>query len=159
MLKIGWTVVWMAFWMAGNAQLSPERQAVNRMQKGKWKGAEERLRKAIRKDTLNPEARFLFSRFYFSDENPFRNIDSAYRYTLLAVRDFGASSPKEKDRLKRFPLDSSLLIVQRKKIDSAAFERAKKVNSEKSYQDFLSPFLYAGERTAAVELRDEVAFV
>src|SRR6267378_1247231 len=138
MLKIGWTVVWMVFWTVGNAQLSPERQAVNRMQKGKWKGAEERLRKAIRKDTLNPEAKFLFSKFYFSNANPSRNIDSAYRYTLLAIRDFGASSTKEKDRLKRFPLDSSLLIDQRTGIDSAAFERAKRINTEKSYQDFLS---------------------
>ena len=145
--------------LAAPAQLSPGRQAANRMQKGKWKGAEESLRKAIRKDSLNPEAKFLFSRFYFSVGNPSRNIDSAYRYTLLAIRDFGASSPKEKEKLKRFPLDSALLIDQRKKIDSAAFERAKKINSEKSYQEFLSTFVYASEQTAAVELRDEVAFV
>ena len=157
--KIGSIVVCMAICTAGNAQLSPSRQAVNRMQKGKWKGAEESLRKAIRKDTLNPEARFLLSKFYFSNENPSRNIDSAYRYTLLAIRDYGASSVKEKERLKRFPLDSALLIDQRKKIDSAAFERAKLINSEKSYRDFLSTFVYASEQTAAIELRDEVAFV
>src|SRR6267142_731263 len=159
MLKIESIVVWMAVCTVGNAQLSPTWQAMNRMQKGKWKGAEESLRKAIRKDTLNPEAKFLYSEFYFSNANPSRNIDSAYRYTLLAIRDFGASSHKEKEKLKRFPLDSGILIVQRKRIDSTAFERAKGINTEKSYRDFLSTFLYAGERAAAIELRDEVAFV
>src|SRR5258708_34270247 len=68
--KIGAIAVFMAICTVGSGQLSPSRQAVNRMQKGKWKGAEESLRKAIRKDTLNPEARFLLSKFYFSNENP-----------------------------------------------------------------------------------------
>ena len=141
------------------AQLSAERQAVNRMQKGKWKSAEESLRKSLRKDTLNPEAKLLFSRFYFYQNNPGRNIDSAYRYALRAFVAFSACSPKEKDRLRRFPLDSFILINQRKKIDSAAFEQAKRTNTEKSYQDFLSRFVYADEQASAVELRNEVAFV
>ena len=141
------------------AQLSAERQAVNRMQKGKWKGAEESLRKALRKDTLNPEAKLLFSRFYFSQDNPARNIDSAYRYAIRAIVAFPATTPKEKDRLKRFPLDSAILIGHRKKIDSAAFELAKRTNTEKSYQDYLSRFIYANELPAAIELRNEVAFV
>jgi hypothetical protein len=141
------------------AQLSLERQLTSRMQKGKWKSAEESLRKVIRKDTLHAEARFLLSRFYFSDRNPSRNIDSAYQYTLLAMRDFSATPAKEKDRLKRVPLDSLILIGQRKKIDSAAFERAKALNTEKAYADFLEKFTLAVERASAIELRDEVAFV
>jgi len=37
--------------------------------------------------------------------------------------------------------------------------RPKQTNTEKSYQDFISRHTFARERAAAIELRDEVAFV
>src|SRR5947209_5629834 len=85
--------------MGAKAQLSTERQAVSRMQKGKWKGAEETLRKSLRKDTLNPEARYLLSIYYFATENPARNIDSAYYCVLHAISSYGRTTSKEKERL------------------------------------------------------------
>ena len=141
------------------AQFSPERLALNRMEKGKWKSAEESLRKALRKDSANTEVNFIFSWFYNTPENPASNVDSAYRYSILALRDFSKNSPKEKERLKRFPIDSQILIRQRKKIDSIAFEHAKDINTIKAYTDFLSKFTYADELATAIELRDEVAYL
>ncbi len=158
-MRIFLLVLFVTIAIASTAQLSAERQAISRMQKGKWKGAEEALKKALRKDMLNPEGKFLFSWFYFSPDNPARNIDSAYLYAVRAITAFSAAGQKERDRLKRFPLDSVILNDQRKKIDSAAFEQAKNVNTESSYQDFLLKFVYADEQLAAIELRNEVAFV
>lgn len=144
--------------LVAQAQSGLERQVSNRTEKGKWKSAEDLLRKEIRKDTLNPEARYVLSRLFFTPGNPAFNIDSSYRSVMLAIRDFSASTPKDKERLKRV-VDSTRLIAQRKRIDSAAFERAKEINSEKSYQDFISGFSFAAQQHAAVELRNEVAFV
>jgi len=137
MLKIVLMTLCLVPSLTASAQFSPERLALNRMQKGKWKGAEESLRKALRKDSSNAEIKFIFSWFYTAVDNPTANIDSAYRYALSSLRDFSRSPAKEKDRLKKFPIDSQVLIRQRKKIDSAAFERAKTINTEKGYLDFL----------------------
>jgi hypothetical protein len=144
---------------SASGQFSPEKTALNRMEKGKWKDAEKALRKAHRKDSINTEVTYIFSWYFSASGNPAANIDSAYHYSLMALRDFSRSSVKEKERLKRFPLDSAVLIRHHQKIDSTAFERAKKINTEKGYNDFLSTFTTADQRGAATELKDEVAFL
>ena len=129
------------------------------MEKGNWTKAEQLLRKALKKDTLNPEARYVYSILFFSKDCPKHNIDSAYRYALASIFDFQKSSLRQKEKMKRFPLDSFILILHRAKIDSMAFERAKTINTVTSYQFFLDHFTLAIQHDAAVELRDEVAFI
>jgi hypothetical protein len=148
----GWTLM-------GYAQFGSGHLAVTRMQKGKWKSAGESLRKALHKDSSNCEAEFLFAAFFLAPANPQNNLDSAYHYALTALRDFSATSPREREKLKRFSIDSLHLLRQREKIDSLAFADARRVNTEKAYVDFLEKFVFAVERPFAVELRDELAFV
>ncbi len=157
--KIILILLLIAFAFGANAQISAERLAINRMEKGKWLKAEHGLYKSLKKDSLNPEARYGLSKLYFSLAYPNFNIDSAYHYVQSALAAYAGLSLRQRDRLKRFPLDSSFLIDQRKKIDSAAFERAKKMNTEKSYIDFIAQFELASQREAAIELRNEIAFV
>lgn len=142
-----------------NAQISAERLAINRIEKGKWLKAEQGLYKSLKKDSLNPEARYGLSKLYFSPAYSNFNIDSAYHYAQSAITVFGTVSVRQRDRLKRFPLDSAILIDQREKIDSAAFERAKTSNTESGYIDFIARFKSARQQDAAIELRNEVAFV
>jgi hypothetical protein len=142
-----------------NAQISAERLAISRIEKGKWLKAEHGLYKSLKKDSLNAEARYGLSKLYFSPAYPNCNIDSAYRYVQSALVVYGGLSTRQRDRLKRFPLDSNILIEQRRKIDTAAFERAKKINTEKSYIDFIAQFESASQQEVAMELRNEVAFV
>ncbi len=133
--------------------------ALSRMEKGNWLKAEQQLRKALKKDTINPEARYVSSLLFFNSNYPNYQIDSAYHYALDAMSDFQKSAPRQKEKLKRFPLDSLILLNLRKKIDSAAFERAKNANTVESYQFFINQFTSAQQHDAAVELRDEVAFL
>ncbi len=140
------------------AQSSPA-SALSRIEKSNWIKAEQQLRKSLKKDTLNAEARYVYSLLYFSDGYPKKNIDSAYHYALASLSDFRKSSLRQKERMKRFPLDSFILVSLRKKIDSAAFERAKTINNIQSYQIFLDEFSFASQQDAAIELRDEVAFL
>lgn len=133
--------------------------AINRIEKGKWLKAEQGLYKSLKKDSLNTEARYGLSKLYFSPAYSNFNIDSAYHYAQSAITVFGTVSVRQRDRLKRFPLDSAILINQREKIDSAAFERAKTSNTESGYVDFIARFKSARQQEAAIELRNEVAFV
>jgi hypothetical protein len=78
---------------------------------------------------------------------------------MKAMEDFQLSSFKQRERLKRFPIDSAILVGYREQIDSAAFERAKTINTEKGYLDFLRSFPLATQRSQAEELRDESAYL
>lgn len=142
-----------------SAQLSPERTALNNLEKGKFNRARSQLEKLITRDSLNPIAHFLMSRFFFSPENPGFNIDSAYHYCNTALAQLAVVSGKSRERLVRFALDSTVIISMRKKIDSAAFQRAKSLNTEAAYQFFIDRFAQAAQVSQAIELRDEVAFL
>jgi hypothetical protein len=141
------------------AQFTPEHAAMNNLRKGKWEKARAQLDKAIRKDSLNPTAHYYLAIYFFSNANPAFQIDSAYRYTMNAFSDFQSVTEKNRERLKKIPLDSIILVKQREQIDSAAFERAKIKNTEVGYIDFLSRFSLANQQAQAIELRNEVAFL
>lgn len=141
-----------------HGQVSSERQALNNIDKGKWDKAFGQLSKALTKDTLNVAAAYVMGCYFFAPDNPEFQLDSAYRYTLEALRDLGLSTVKQKERLKRFPLDSLIIGQLKKAIDSAAFERAKQFDTETSYVDFLTNFPSADQQLLAVSLRNKAAY-
>src|SRR5260221_3831963 len=141
------------------AQTSFVRQAEKKMTQGNWQGAHQALIKALKKDTLNVQAEFSIIHWFLNGNNPARQIDSAYGHSLRALRAFRKATVKQKEKLKRDHTDSASIVALRVKIDSAAFEEAKQINTEKSYQSFLQKFPYAKEQYAAIELRDEIAFL
>ncbi len=141
------------------AQFSAEHAAMNSLRKGKWEKARGQLAKAIRKDSLNSSARFNLSVYFFTPTNPDFHIDSAYKYAQQAFTDFQYSTVRQRERLRKIPLDSIILVKHRERIDSVAFERAKSTNTESGYIYFLEHFPLASQRTRATELRDEVAYL
>ncbi|MCI0751625.1 MAG: WG repeat-containing protein [Flammeovirgaceae bacterium] len=129
------------------------------MEKGKWEKARAVIQKSIRKDSLNTVARYAFAHYFFNKQSPAFQIDSAYDQIMLAMKDFVQTSLKERDRMRKLPLDSALLLSFREQVDSAAFNRALNLNTEQGYIFFLEKFLLATERQRAMELRDEVAYL
>ena len=136
----------------------PEKTALKNIEKHRWEKAEFKLRKTLYKDTVNASIRYILSAFYFNPNNPDFNLDSAYHYAITALEDYQITSARERDKLKRMPLDSLRLISLREKIDSAAFEEARNTNTEAAYLQFLRHFTSAFQRDLATQLRDEVAY-
>jgi len=141
------------------AQLTSEFTALHNLEKHKWERARGQLLKVLKKDSLNAGAHYGLSIYYFSAGNPNFQIDSAYQYALKALDDYQISTQKQWDRWRRLPMDSIILIGHREKIDSAAFERAVRINTEAGYIDFITQFSTASQKVLAIELRDEVAFL
>jgi hypothetical protein len=129
------------------------------LQKGKWDQCKGRTMKALRKDSMNVAARYVLSRYFFTPGNPSYQLDSAYCHALRAIQDFTRLPDRQREKLMRFPVDSLLLLKHRQAIDSAAFVRAMKINTEQSYIDFIGRFTFAEQLNRAHELRDEVAFI
>lgn len=140
-------------------RIDPERAAVTRLEEKKWLAAEASLRKALRKDTLNAEAKFIYARYFLSVGNPAFNADSSYRYTQKTLRALAQSSPKQKERLHKLQIDSNSILTFRSRVDSTAFERARQQNTQQSYEFFIEHFPKSTEASTAVELRDELAYV
>lgn len=140
------------------AQSGAERSALNNLKKQRWERVYDPLQKSIRKDSTNATARYILAQYFFSPFHPGYNIDSAYQYTIHALEDLQRSSAKERDRMKRVPLDSIILVHYRGRIDSAAFERARKTDTEQAYIAFLERFRFALQRPEAAALRDEAAY-
>jgi len=150
------TVVFLSVQVHGQA--SSERLALNNLEKGKWEKAFGQLNKALSKDSLNVAASFLMGVYFFAPDNPEFQLDSAYHYVQKAVRDFESSSAKQRERLKRFPLDSIAIVELRVEIDSAAFVRAKQFDTETSYIEYLNNFPTATDQTVAISLRNRAAY-
>lgn len=141
-----------------HGQPSPERQALTNIEKGKWEKAFNQLNKAFSKDTLNVAAAYVMGIYFFAADNPEFQLDSAYYYATKALRDLQFSSAKQRERLRRFPLDSATMVGLRHDIDSAAFERAKQFDTEKSYIDFITNFPTASQQAMAISLRNKAAY-
>ena len=130
---------------------------MNRLSKKQWDKVKLLLRKSISKDSTNASARYVFALYFFTQDNPEFQVDSAYSYVTGSLRDLSQSAARERDKLKKLPLDSAILVSLRQRIDSAAFTRARMQNSEQAYQSFLERFSHAHQREEAVTLRDEAA--
>ncbi len=141
------------------AQSSAVKQAEKKIGQGNWTAARQSLIKSLRKDAFNPEIEVALAKWFLNPHNLNQQIDTAYKYSLLALGHYRQLSFKQKEKLKRDLVDSTSIVLLRMKIDSAAFDRAKKVNTEKSYIDFLDKFRFSTEQPKAIELRDEVAFL
>jgi hypothetical protein len=141
------------------AQDSWVRQAQSKMQDGKWSPAKELLTRAIQKDSTHVEAKLTLAQWFFATANPLAQIDSAYRLICMAQSAFNRATLKQRERLAKDKIDDGLLVKFRSQVDSAAFERAKKTNSEDSYNYFLSNYPLASQKLAVIELRDEVSYL
>ena len=156
-------VVFIVFLLApvskSHAQLDPERIAWNRLKSEKWESSHRFLQKALRKDSANLEANYVLAHWFFAQANPNFQIDSAHHYINKSIRNYDTLTLRDKERVLKFPIDSLILQNLLSEIDSAAFERAKKVNTEVSYTQFIKDFSKASQMENAIELRDEVSFL
>ncbi|HYC87517.1 MAG TPA: hypothetical protein VEB86_19925 [Chryseosolibacter sp.] len=111
------------------------------------------------KEPVNAAAHYLYSTFFFRPANPAFHVDSAYLHIIRSLGDFSATPPKGRERLKRLRIDSASIVALRAQIDSAAFARAKEINTEEAFRRFLAGFPHAAQRAMAVTLRDEAAYL
>ncbi len=160
-LKSYKTFIILFFLQAGitYAQLNPERHAVSQIKKGSWAAARKILDKSLKKDSLNMEALYVYAQLFLTPRYHQFNADSANVSLKKTRRLYQQCEPRTKERLKRFPLDSSILYQLKTKIDSAAFEKSKQENNEAGYQHFIKWYADAPQIKLAIELRDEAGFV
>lgn len=138
---------------------SLEKRAIKNIRQQKWEKASSLLHKAIEKDPQSPTALYAWSRFYFASENPRYQPDSAYAFVMRSLNGLEKMSPREREKISKFPLDSQVLVNHRKAIDSVAFRLARLQNTEEAYVAFLEHHPFSTDRETAEQLRNAVAFL
>ena len=101
---------------------------------------------------------FGLATIYYRKDNPFHNLDSAFRYVLKAEKTFFLVKPKVLESLSKFNFNELEIIELIRKISSSYFIITKKINSEIAYQEFLTIHPWANERFSAISKRDSLAF-
>jgi hypothetical protein len=135
------------------------RQIESRMEKHHWQEARQLLIKSLHKDTGNIELKWITAQWFFNNHNPNRQIDSSYLFLQKTISSFRTAEERQRERLKRQYLDEPVFQAFKQRLDSAAFERSKQINTVAAYQFFIEHFPSAIEKDKAIELRNEVAFL
>ncbi len=119
----------------------------------RWNRAGQSIMKAMTRDSLDPEPAYLMALYYFQPGHKNFQIDTASYYQRLSLRLYRKRADKKQD----VP-DSISLYRLRSSIDSAAFQRARRIGTEESYQFFLTRYPWAPQVPDAVEGRNEQAY-
>src|SRR3972149_127601 len=103
-------------------------------------------------------ASYGLSIIYYRNDNPFYNIDSAYKYILLSEKKIKSSNAREKETLQKLNINHPAIDEQKEKIIQRAFEKAKTENTLESFNWFLTNFLHPSLQKEATSLRNKLAF-
>lgn len=137
------------------------RTTLKAIQDQKWEKADVALNKKLTspKDSLHADTYYLYSLLYSDSAYVHYKVDTAYHFILSATQDFNKISEKEKLKLaKTVPLDSTILLSQKRRLDSLAFGEAQADSTVRAYQTFLDRHSDAPHREEAVRLRNQLAF-
>ena len=118
--------------------------------------AKELFEKSLKRKTT--AAAFGLSVIYSTNNNPFYNLDSAYRYINKSEIAWNTLKDRKRQKIKRFGIDSLQIQMVKDSIEAMKFTDVLNLNSITAYNHFIQYFAKAPQLNAVVLLRDELAF-
>jgi TolA-binding protein len=119
-------------------------------------GAKKSFEKAF--DKYPSGSSFGLAVIYFRTDNPFHNIDSAYRLVRVAEKTFSDVSSKKKDKWQAYGYTKSAIQELKEKISTSIFEGLKGNTDYDVWATYLMKNPDARESQRATELRDSLAY-
>ena len=95
---------------------------------------------------------------YYRTDNPFHSLDSAYKYIIIAEREYGQLKDKKKESYKKFSFDYLHIAELQRKISTGFYLLAKKIHTEDAYQEFIDKHPWSIEYHTAIFRRDSLAY-
>lgn len=95
---------------------------------------------------------------YYRADNPFHNIDSAYKFVTLSVNSFSSLDARNKEQYLEFGIDSAAIINQRELVSDSLYVRVVKQNQIENFNHFISTNYWSKHIPQAVFKRDSLAF-
>ncbi len=118
--------------------------------------AKELFEKALKRKTT--AASFGLSLIYSKNNNPFYNLDSAYKYINKSEKAWKSLKERKREKLKRLDIDSVGIQNFKDTIEAQKFKFVLRANSIETYNHFIQNYSKARQFNIAISLRDELAF-
>jgi outer membrane protein assembly factor BamD (BamD/ComL family) len=134
------------------------RKALKQLEKKEFDKVVITLDKDLEKDSINAEAKYIYSLLYMDELFEGKNIDTAYQYILNSREDFNTQDEKARVKLERLGINENSIKTQKTRIEHAAFRRSQYENTIASYEDFLARFPESDKIEEAENLRNALAF-
>jgi hypothetical protein len=112
--------------------------------------------KSMKKDSAS--CAFGLSTIFYRKDNPFHSLDSAYRYILIAERNFELTDKKLRTALMPYGFEQIELVRLRDSISSVFYSKAIEVNTIEAYNEFIKNHPFAQERFRALYKRDALIY-
>ncbi len=113
--------------------------------------------KSLKKAT-SPAA-FGLSTIYFRTDNPFTDIDSAYKYIIISQNNYKFVEEKKRLKYQQFGLDSLRIDSLKKLINDKIFDSVLVTQSLQEFEEYINIHKDAHNLETAILYRDSLAFI
>ena len=93
---------------------------------------------------------------YYRNDNPFHNIDSAYRYVVLAEQNFFNQTSKDSLKNSIYGVNYETILSLRTKIVTIYYEQVQNENTQAGYETFTNKFPWYSKNNDAIHKRDSI---
>lgn len=138
--------------------IAQSKKSIKLLEKEEYEKLSEQLAKSVAKDSINPEATYVYSLLYLTPAYRNYDIDTAYHFINRALGEYALMDEKQLNKLSKAGINSALLENQKSKVEHHAFRRAKALHTIEDYNYFLSGFSGAVQTDSAVMFRNEIAY-
>ncbi len=140
----------------GNAQSRSMSKAYEALRIYNYFEAKRLFEKKIKKEPVL--ASYGLSVIYLRTDNPFHQLDSAYKYILLAESNYPKASEKQIQAMQKLGVNQVQLLSTKMELSSQWYVTRCVPNSVASYQYFMDANPWAYEYSKAEHIRDSLAF-
>ncbi|MFY9311272.1 MAG: WG repeat-containing protein [Bacteroidia bacterium] len=141
---------------AAMVKASPIKKAFTALKVYNYFEAKKNFEKALKKEVA--AATYGLSNIFYRNDNPFFNIDSAYKYILLSDDAFQVLSEKKKTGYQKYSFTQQAIDSVKNEIFKRAFDVYKKNNSIAELNKFIEHYPGAPQRNDAIDLRNSIAY-
>ncbi len=93
---------------------------------------------------------------YYRSDNPFHNLDSAYRYIVLSEQNYFNQTAKDSLKFSKYGVIYESILNLRTKIVSFFYEKVEQENTQIGYEAFTEKFPWYSKNTDAIHKRDSI---
>jgi tetratricopeptide (TPR) repeat protein len=141
------------------AQTGIVKKALKMQAKGKIEKAEKLVFKVLEKDSLSSAGLYAYAALLFDTAYIGYDLDKAYEKLMASRQSFDSLKEKQMSRHLKIGINAHSINSLKNDIDSTAFARAVKENTEGRFIYFINTFQSAIQLSEAERFRDSLAFI
>lgn len=140
------------------AAYSDGSRALRLLEKKDYEKLIDHLDRSLEKDTVNPGAKYVYSLLYLDSAFARFDIDTSYQYINAALKALPLLEIKDAERLAKDNITDSTMRLQKTKVETAGYRRARQTHTLEAYNYFLRYFSGAAETDSAIYHRNAIAY-